>query len=137
MSRPVLFLIVLAVLGLGIWGLMAKFKTEAIETPPGSHSAVSFVVVDNGSPTPIPRLADALWGVCLAELEQAPIAPLETIATDPDRFRGVLEPALDRFEERELRGCLGDLVIPDVRGTSVRIERLSPEEVGQQPDVDA
>lgn len=131
------FLAVLVVIGVGIWGLMTQFQTQAIETTPGSRSAVSFAVVDNGSPTPIPRLADALWGVCLAELKQEPVAALEHIGTDPERFRGVLTPALDRFEERELRGCLNDLVIPDVRGTAVSIETLSPEEVGEQPDVDA
>ena len=131
------FLAVLVVIGLGIWGLMAQFQTQAIETTPGSRSAVSFAVVDNGSPTPIPRLADALWGVCLAELQQSPVKPLEAIGTDPERFRGVLAPALDRFEERELRGCLNDLVIPDVRGTAVTIETLSPAKVGAQSDDDA
>ena len=137
MNRAVGFLVAVAVLGLGIWGLLVQFQTETIETPLGSRSDVSFVVVDNGSPTPIPRLADALWGVCLAELKQSPVQPLAAVDGPEDRFRGILAPALDRFEERELRGCLNDLVIPDVRGTDVRIELLTPEEVGEAGDVDA
>ena len=137
MSRVLGFLAVLLVLGLGVWGLLVQFQTEEIETPPGSRSAVSFVVVDNGSPTPIPALADALLGVCTAELQQSRIVPLTPVDGTDDRFRTVLGPALDRFEERELRGCLNDLVIADVRGTGVTIERLSPREVGEEVDVDA
>ena len=136
MSRVLGFVAVLVVLGLGIWGLLLQFQTETIATPPGSRSAVAFTVVDNGSPTPIPNLADALLGVCTAELQQSRIVPLTPVEGTDDRFRTVLGPALDRFEERELRGCLNDLVIPDVRGTAVTIDRLSPGEVADSPDVD-
>jgi hypothetical protein len=113
---------VLAVLGLGVWGLLVRFQTQEIATATGTSTIVTFEIVDRGTPATGTRAARALWSACTVDLGPSPVGELEAVTADGDRYRGALSPALDQFESQELRGCLNDLILPHVRGTAVRIQ---------------
>ena len=78
---------------------------------PGVAGTASEIVVSAETRNPNPaattaELTKALLDICRLEVTAEPAGPMVELA--PGRYRFVLEPALDEFDERQLHGCLED-----------------------------
>jgi hypothetical protein len=51
------------------------------------------------------------------------LAPLEPL--EGDRFRFVLQPALDDADQRQFRGCIGDIVVDHLQASVERMELIA------------
>lgn len=78
---------------------------------PGVPGTATEIVVSADTRHPNPaattaELANALIETCRVEVTAEPAGPVEEMA--PGRYRFVLEPALDEFDQRQIHGCLED-----------------------------
>ena len=121
MTRPVVVVAVLLVLGASVWGLRAVTMATYRETPAGSLTAVEFEVVTSGSPSDEVAGARALVWPCVADVDSEVDDEL-TVGSD-GRFRLTLQPALDATETTKFRGCLSDARVAHIRATEVLVER--------------
>jgi hypothetical protein len=61
----------------------------------------------------VPEMVHALILSCRLEVHSDIVGPIQ--AEGRNRFRAVLQPALDRTDRRQLRGCLEDWTIDQLR----------------------
>ena len=121
-DRRVMTVLVLVVIGLGIWGLRAFTMATYRGTPPDSSTTVAFEVITRGTASSVAANAHALLWPCIADVDSHLDGAI--VAAGDERFRAVLRPALDATETVKFRGCLRDLRVPHVRATAVVLERV-------------
>lgn len=107
--RVVVALVVLALLGGGIWQLRSATMSTHVGVDPDSQLAVT-VEADSNQSEPgqsLLEMVTAKVSVCRLEVPTSdPIGPLQS---GPDgRFRFVLQPGLDDTDRVQFRGCLED-----------------------------
>ena len=95
---------------------------------PGVPGTATEVVIHADTRNAVPsasttELARALFLTCRLEVEAEPLTDLERQAGPTSRYRTVLAPALDEFDERQLHGCLEDARINHLQ---VEVVRLRP-----------
>lgn len=114
--------IALVALTAGVLVLREATQTVHEDVPPGSATRIVFRVETRGGPGVEP-LALALLETCETRVSHDRRGePLRSLGDD--RFEAVLRPALDRFDRRELEGCLEDRTISHVQAVVEQVERL-------------
>ena len=113
----------LVLVGLAIWALRAFTMATYKGTPPGSRTAVSFDVVDSGSPSSREANARALLWPCIADVDSRLVGDISEIAEH--RFQAMLQPALDATETKKFLGCLRDTRVAHVRAAAAKMDRVA------------
>lgn len=136
MNRPVLALTSAVVVVVGVVALREQTMTRH---EPGRLGTATELVVHalarNAESTTTPaELASALVLACRMEVEAEPVGQLEAVAGHQDRYRLVLAPALDEFDERQLHGCLEDARLDHLQVAVLTLQPLDPS-VSLQPTV--
>jgi hypothetical protein len=75
------------------------------------------------------EMAEALVITCRLEVSSDPVTEVERVPDpdgDHDRYRVVLEPALDETNERQFRGCMEDWTLDQLHADVLRIEPVTP-----------
>ena len=95
---------------------------------PGVPGTATEVVISADTRNAVPsastaELAGALFLTCRVEVEAEPLTDLQRQPGQPSRYRMVLAPELDEFDECQLHVCLEDARINHLQ---VEVERLRP-----------
>jgi hypothetical protein len=113
--RPLLILLIAAVLAVGVdqLGDLTQTRPEAID--PDSRAQVTLSVEIHGYLGPTEDAARALWAVCQPQLGS------RTRVLSPAQVSGaqlsvIVSPAPGPTSTKRLRGCLDDATIDRVRG---------------------
>lgn len=107
--RVVTGLVLLAVLGAGVWQLRSATMSTHAPVDPGSQLAVTVDAESRMSETgqSLREMVTAKVAMCRLEVRTAdPVGPAE--AGEDGRFRFVLQPTLDDTDRVQFRGCLED-----------------------------
>lgn len=107
--RVVAALVVLALVGAGVWQLRSETMSTHVPVAPDSRLAVTLEAESRMSETgqSLREMVTAKFAMCRLEVRAAdPIGPPD--ASDDGRFRFVLQPTLDDTDRVQLRGCLED-----------------------------
>ncbi|MGI8759619.1 MAG: hypothetical protein ACR2K0_09980 [Acidimicrobiales bacterium] len=70
------------------------------------------------------ELTEALVSTCRLEVAAEPVSDLERVSAEDHRYRLVLAPALDEFDQRQLHGCLEDAGISHLQVKVVALRQL-------------
>jgi hypothetical protein len=124
-GRAGLVVLALLVVGVGLWFLRQATISRDVEMLPRSRTEVVFAVstrflADHG----VTEAATSLFDSCRLTVDSAVVQ--RPTAIEPAVFRVVFEPALDRTDRLQLRGCLQDLQIQHVLGDVLRIGHQPP-----------
>ena len=121
--RVVVAVVAVAVVGAGLWALRAATISRDVPAAAGTRTEVVYTVatrhLDEHS---VEEAASALFDACRLTVEATVAQP--PVAVDDDTFRAVFEPALDRTDRLQLRGCIEDLQLAHVLGDVLRIGRV-------------
>lgn len=107
--RVAVALVVLALLGGGVWQLRSATMSTHTDVDPGSQLAVTVAAEARQSETGQSLLDMVTAKVLTCRLEvraSEPIGPLEPEADG--RFRFALQPSLDDTDRLQFRGCMED-----------------------------
>lgn len=108
-ARAVVALVVVALLGAGVWQLRSATMSTHVTVDPDSRLAVTLEAESHMSETgqSLREMVTAKVGMCRLEVRAAdPVGPPEA---GPDgRFRFALQPTLDDTDRVQFRGCLED-----------------------------
>lgn len=110
----------------GVIWLRQVTMSRSNPTPPDSRTVVVVEPRTNLSDPAVTleEIASAVMTSCRLEVNSEPSAHMSTL-DGQDRFRLVLEPALNKTERRRYEGCLKDWSIDHLR-----IEVISIEQIG-------
>lgn len=107
--RVVVALVVLALVGGGVWQLRSATMSTHVDVDPDSRLAVAIDAESHMSETgqSLQEMVTAKVAMCRLEVRAAdPVGPPEAGADG--RFRFVLQPSLDDTDRVQFRGCLED-----------------------------
>ena len=107
--RIVVALVVLALLGGGVWQLRGATMSTHVDVAPDSQLAVTLDAESRQSETGQSLLEQVTAKVSMCRLEvrtSDAIGPLEP--GGDGRFRFVLQPSLDKTDRVQFRGCMED-----------------------------
>jgi len=124
-SRLLAGLVALAVVA-GVLALRERTMTRHEPGRPGTATEVVVRArVRGATPRSAPdEFAAALLLACRLEVDAEPAGPMERPGPGVQRYRLVLEPALDEFDERRLHGCLEDARLDHVQLEVVSLRPL-------------
>ncbi len=126
MRRLVLAIAGLVVAGLALVKLAEMTMTRHHPVDPRTAMAVTVEAETKGH-TPYSRLqmARSLFMTCRLEAETTVVAD-DFDVIRPDTFRFVIQPALDRADQRQLHGCLEDARVDQLQLHVLAMERIPP-----------
>jgi hypothetical protein len=112
-----------------IIGVVVLREQTMTRHEPGVAGTATEVVVSattrNAEPTTTnAELTAALVSICRVEVEAEPVSDLERVPAEDHRYRLVLAPALDEFDQRQLHGCLEDAAISHLQVKVVALRQL-------------
>lgn len=112
-----------------IIGVVVLREQTMTRDEPGVAGTATEVVVRattrNAEPTTTnAELTAALVSTCRVEVKAEPVADLERVSAEDHRYRLVLAPALDEFDQRQLHGCLEDAAISHLQVKVVALRQL-------------
>lgn len=112
-----------------IIGVVVLREQTMTRHEPGVAGTATEVVVSattrNAEPTTTnAELTAALVSICRVEVEAEPVSDLERVSAEDHRYRLVLAPALDEFDQRQLHGCLEDAAISHLQVKVVALRQL-------------
>ena len=110
----------------GIVVLRAELMTVELEAAEGSRTAFVVEARTREDPALLPEMTRGIVSVCRL-LVNADVVQRTFQRTGDDRFAFVLEPGLDEFDLREMRGCLQD----------ARVQHLLVDVVSSETEVRA
>lgn len=128
MNRGVAGAVVAAALVAGVLVLRERTMTRHEPGVPGTATeVVVHAATRNAGPgVSTTELTRALMLTCRLEVEAEPVGNLERVAVDDHRYRLVLAPALDEFDERQLHGCLEDATMNYLQLEVLRLRQVDP-----------
>ena len=127
MSRTVAGVVAAVVVVVGVVLLREQTMTRHQPGVPGTATEVIVTASsrNNEPAATVTELTQALVSTCRLEVDAEPISDLERLSSEDHRYRIMLAPALDEFDERQLHGCLEDarinhfqLKVTQLRGIS-------------------
>ena len=97
---------------------------------PGVPGTATEVIVtaasrNNEPASTVTELTQALVSTCRLEVDAEPVSDLERLSREDHRYRLVLAPALDEFDERQLHGCLEDARINHLQVKVTQLRGIS------------
>jgi zona occludens toxin (predicted ATPase) len=112
-----------------IIGVVVLREQTMTRDEPGVAGTATEVVVRattrNAEPTTTnAELTAALVSTCRVEVKAEPVSDLERVSAEDHRYRLVLAPALDEFDQRQLHGCLEDAAINHLQVKVVALRQL-------------
>lgn len=107
MSRPVVWVAGVALAAVALLALRAELMTVEQDAVPGSRTRFVVEATTREDPRLLSEMTRGIVSVCRL-LVNADLVQRSFQRTGDDRFSFVLEPGLDEFELREMRGCLQD-----------------------------
>lgn len=107
MKKGLVWLVAAAVAAAGIFVLRAELMTVELETAEGSRTSFVVEARTREDPQLLDEMTRGLVSVCRL-LVNADVVQRSFQRTDDRQFVFVLEPGLDEFDMREMRGCLQD-----------------------------
>ena len=131
MNRGVATAVAAVVIVVGV--VVLRERTMTRHEPPVPGTATEVVVsaaTRNAEPAATTtELTSALVLSCRLEVDAEPIGDLERLSTGDHRYRLVLGPALDEFDERQLHGCLEDARMNYIQLKVLRLARVDPADL--------
>lgn len=107
--RVLVALVVVALIGGGIWQLRSETMSTHVQMPPDSRLAVTVDAESHGSEPGQSLLEMVSAKVAVCRLEVGTSDPVGALEPGPDgRFRFVLQPSLDSTDRVQFRGCMED-----------------------------
>jgi hypothetical protein len=128
MSKPLVWLAGVAVAAAAVLALRAELMTVELEPAAGSRTAFVVQAHTREDPRLLDEMTRGIVSVCRL-LVNADVVQRSFRRTGEDRFAFVLEPGLDEFDLREMRGCLQDArvqhLLVDVVAAETAVRRSS------------
>ena len=127
MSRSLGGMVAAVVVVVGVVLLREQTMTRHQPGVPGTATEVIVsAATRNAEPaSTVTELTRALVSTCRLEVDAEPISELERLSSKDRRYRLVLAPALDEFDERQLHGCLEDARINHLQLKVTRLRAIS------------
>lgn len=127
MSRNVAGIVAAVAVVVGVVLLREQTMTRHQPGVPGTATEVivSAATRNNEAASTVTELTHALVSTCRLEVDAEPISELERLSSEDHRYRLVLAPALDEFDERQLHGCLEDARINHLQLKVTRLRAIS------------
>ncbi|HEV2810574.1 MAG TPA: hypothetical protein VGV93_09300 [Acidimicrobiales bacterium] len=127
MSRSLGGMVAAVVVVVGVVLLREQTMTRHQPGVPGTATEVIVsAATRNAEPaSTVTELTQALVSTCRLEVDAEPISELERLSSKDRRYRLVLAPALDEFDERQLHGCLEDARINHLQLKVTRLRAIS------------
>lgn len=127
MSRNLAGMVAAIVVVVGVVLLREQTMTRHQPGVPGTATEVivSAATRNNEPASTVTELTQALVSTCRLEVDAEPISELERLSSEDHRYRLVLAPALDEFDERQLHGCLEDARINHLQLKVTRLRAIS------------
>ncbi|MGI8758994.1 MAG: hypothetical protein ACR2K0_06770 [Acidimicrobiales bacterium] len=128
MNRSVAAAVAAVVVVAGVLVLRERAMTRHEPGVPGTATEVVVsAATRNAEPAATTtELTRALVLSCRLEVDAEPIGDLDRLPTEGHRYRLVLAPALDEFDERQLHGCLEDARMNYLQLKVLRLGRVDP-----------
>ncbi|MCZ2814908.1 hypothetical protein [Modestobacter sp. VKM Ac-2984] len=136
MRRPLAWLALAAVVGVGVLLLRAELMTVELETPEGSFTdvVVAAEVKQEDDPDAVrEEMTRGLVSTCRL-LVNADVVAESFRAVEPGVFAFRLRPGLDEFDVRELRGCLSDARVQHLLVDVLHLQTVTSADGVDAPD---
>ena len=126
MSRSVAGMVAAVVVVVGVVLLREQTMTRHQPGVPGTATEVIVNAAsrNNEPASTVAELTQALVSTCRLEVDAEPVSDLERLSSD-HRYRLVLAPALDEFDQRQLHGCLEDARINHLQLKVTQLRAIS------------
>ena len=127
MSRSVAGMVAAVVVVVGVVLLREQTMTRHQPGVPGTATEVivSAATRNNEPASTVAELTQALVSTCRLEVDAEPVSDLERLSRGDHRYRLMLAPALDEFDERQLHGCLEDARINHLQLKVTQLRAIS------------
>ena len=127
MSKVLLWAVAAVVAGAGLLALRAELMTVEHDAVAGSRTAFVVEASTREDPRLLPEMTSGIVSVCRL-LVNADLVQRSFQRTGDSEFVFVLEPGLDEFDMREMRGCL-----QDARVQHLLVEVVEAQTTGGRP----
>lgn len=127
MSRSVAGMVAAVVVVVGVVLLREQTMTRHQPGVPGTATEVIVNAAsrNNEPASTVAELTQALVSTCRLEVDAEPVSGLERLSSEHHRYRLVLAPALDEFDQRQLHGCLEDARINHLQLKVTQLRAIS------------
>ena len=127
MSRNVAGMVAAVVVVVGVVLLREQTMTRHQPGVPGTATEVIVNAAsrNNEPASTVAELTQALVSTCRLEVDAEPVSDLERLSSEHHRYRLVLAPALDEFDQRQLHGCLEDARVNHLQLKVTRLRAIS------------
>ena len=127
MSRSVAGMVAAVVVVVGVVLLREQTMTRHQPRVPGTATevVVNAASRNNEPASTVAELTQALVSTCRLEVDAEPVSGLERLSSEHHRYRLVLAPALDEFDQRQLHGCLEDARINHLQLKVTQLRAIS------------
>jgi hypothetical protein len=109
--------ILIGTVGIDVLGDATQTRPDVLQS--GTQSAIVVDIDIHGSPRATGEALESLWAVCRATVPNEIVGGMNALGGS--RYQLSVEPALGKYGERRLRGCLEDTTIDNVQGRVVSI----------------
>lgn len=125
MSRNVVAAVVAALMVIGVLVLRERTMTRHEPRVPGTATEIVVEAATNArAASTTTEFTRALIGICRLEVDAELVSEPERVSDQHHRYRLVLAPALDEFDERQIHGCLEDARVNHLQLEVLTLRRL-------------
>ena len=124
MSRNVAAAVAAMLVVIGVLVLRERTMSRHEPRVPGTATEIVVEAATNAGAAATTEFTRALVGICRLEVDAELVSEPERVSDQHHRYRLVLAPALDEFDERQIHGCLEDARVNHLQLEVLTLRRL-------------